>query len=224
VYATVIDRVLSNEFKKMKELNKYLLRVSNICSELGLPIVWTVPSGLNVKQKYLKSEAIELKPFKYSRTTFSIKKLTKVINTNKQNRALMPNLVHSLDASSLCLLVDGFYNIPNKDISQSENLNFFSIHDCFATTCNKFNHLINILKAVYIQTYCEETYLKKYDEGIINNIILAYGKEAFDLETRIITINVNDKKTKIIKFPDVNKVIQGDVKAIHISKGFGGIS
>jgi hypothetical protein len=39
VYATVIDRVLSNEFKKMKELNKYLLRVSNICSELGLPIV-----------------------------------------------------------------------------------------------------------------------------------------------------------------------------------------
>ena len=66
--------------------------------------------------------------------------------------------------------------------------------------------------------------MKKYDEGIINNIILTYGKEAFDFETRTINVNINDKITKKIKFPDVNKVIQGKIKATDINKGFGGIN
>lgn len=40
----------------------------------------------------------------------------------------MPNLVHSLDASSLALLLNSYFN---------EGLdNIFTVHDCFAVTAN----------------------------------------------------------------------------------------
>jgi len=50
----------------------------------------------------------------------------------------MPNLIHSLDAASLCLVIVNYF----KEI---DNLNFYSIHDCFAVPCNKVNNLYGLL-------------------------------------------------------------------------------
>jgi len=62
----------------------------------------------------------------------------------------MPNLVHSLipDAASLCLVIVNYFK-------QINNINFYSIHDCFAVPCNKVNNLIGLLKIAYCIIYTD---------------------------------------------------------------------
>lgn len=67
----------------------------------------------------------------------------------------MPNLVHSLDAASLCLVITNYFK-------QIDNVNFYSIHDCFAVPCShKVNNLIGLLKIAYCFIYSDINYLKK---------------------------------------------------------------
>lgn len=84
---------------------------------------------------------------------------------NKQVRALMPNLIHSLDGTSLSLLyqqfTDSFYN---------QSSQFYSVHDCFGTTCDKVSLLKTILASVYADLYSSDPYLYKFDESILNSI------------------------------------------------------
>ena len=47
---------------------------------LNITITWALPSGLNVNQYYLDSEAIRLKPYKFRKNTYNLK-----IKTNKIN-------------------------------------------------------------------------------------------------------------------------------------------
>jgi DNA-directed RNA polymerase len=91
----------------------------------------------------------------------------------------MPNLVHSLDATSLALLYNSFYKETEKD----NVVNFYSIHDCFAVTANNVELLINLLKSVYIDLYSGNTYLQKFDDDLISYIRSVYGEEK--LKTRV---------------------------------------
>ena len=86
--------------------------------------------------------------------------VTKNLNKSQQITALMPNLIQSLDASTLALLVNILFK-------ENKFHNFYSIHDCFAVTCNNVEKLIYELKMVYIYVYCDNRYLLKFDKGII---------------------------------------------------------
>ena len=207
LFISTMEKVIANEFPKLKEFNSYINRIAEICSNLNITITWTLPSGLNVNQYYIDSEAIRLKPFKFRKNTFNIKVKNNKINKNKQIRALMPNLIHSLDAASLCLIVNMFTQY------KSNKINFFAIHDCFAVTANNIVNLIKIIKLVYIKIYSEDSYLKRFDEGIINSIKLQFGKDSFDDNNRIIKIN-----GQVIDYPNVNEVILGKIKACQINQ------
>lgn len=221
VYSTVIDKVISAEFPKLVHFTNYLSDIAKICNTLNIPIIWRPPAGLTVKQYYVESDTIQIKPFKFSKTVFNLNKPKKVINKIKQNRALFPNLIHSLDASSLALLVDSFYNFEKNVLI--ENVNFYAIHDCFATTANNMVNLINLLKAVYIQTYTEESFLIKFDKDIKEWIQLFWGSDVFNKDFSLIKVEINDKLIKM-KYPNVQNVIVGKISALSIQKGFGGLS
>lgn len=54
-----------------------------------------------------------------------------VTDIRKQNNAIVPNVVHSFDASNIALLVE------NISSNFSDNkMNLLTIHDCFATNAN----------------------------------------------------------------------------------------
>ena len=131
------------------------------------------------------------------------------LDKNKQIRALMPNLIHSLDGASLFLIIDKFYQDHKNN---SNRINFFSIHDCFAVTCNNIPNLIKIINLVYIKIYSDDSYLKRFDDGIINSIKLHFGGEVFNEKTKTIKIN-----GVTINYPDVNNVILGKINASQIN-------
>jgi hypothetical protein len=51
-----IDFIIYNKFNKYKELNKYLKEIANICVLLQIPILWLLPTGLQVIQSYVQSK------------------------------------------------------------------------------------------------------------------------------------------------------------------------
>ena len=187
-----IHNIVTNDFVKINKLRRYLKTVATIFTALGLPIVWTQPQGLEIRQSYLAVESISIRPFAYSKIKLNIQ-VTKrdAYDKNKQIRALMPNLIHSLDATSLSLLFkkfDDFYN--------NSGSNFLSIHDCFGTTFDKVAVLKTLLSSVYIDLYSNESYLHKFDGHVLdslNNAANKYDpitktfKGEFNLEKRIYT-------------------------------------
>jgi DNA-directed RNA polymerase len=82
----------------------------------------------------------------------------------KQIRALMPNLIHSLDAYSITEL----YNLFSLKYDECQ---FYSIQDCFGTTCDKVETLKTLLVFVYVDLYSDNNYLVKFDNNIIKYII-----------------------------------------------------
>jgi DNA-directed RNA polymerase len=113
----------------------------------------------------------------------------------------MPNLVHSLDAASLSLLIHNFFKEDNKN-------NFYSIHDCFAVTCNNVNLIYELLKLSYSKIYFTESFLLTFDENMKQSILTQFGENSYCNETNIITI-INDEGEKLIlNYPNINEVFK----------------
>lgn len=199
-----LDFILLDIFPSLVNIMKYFKEIASICVKLGLYIPWKLPSGLEPFQSYMKVKDARLKPLSFSKKTFSLKIYIKdQYDKNKQLRALMPNVVHSLDALSLCMLIDNYFNLYN-----SKFKNIYSIHDCFAVTANNVNYISDTLKIIYIQIYSDKDFLHTFNSGVINNIKLHYGEASFDEDKLLIYV----KNCKPIPYPDINKVLKGDLK------------
>jgi len=199
-----IDEIIYVKYPKIKELTEYFKGIAKIFNRLDLPIIWRLPHGLMVSQKYMEKRSIQVYPFTFSSSSLTLTIIDKIkIDKDKQVSAFMPNLVHSLDAASLTLLYNSFYNTIKGDTFK--NVNFYSVHDCYGVTANYVNLLIQMLRSVYILIYSGKGYIEKFDEDVINDIIKSQGEDKciFDRENRIITIN----KRKKIKLPDLSKFL-----------------
>ena len=184
----------------MNELKSYLRTIVKICTKLNMPIPWVIPSGAIISQSYLDSKTLKIKPFGFIDSRYNFKTVIKDrFDLVKQSNALMPNLIHSLDASSIALLYER--------LSENNTYNLFTIHDCFAVTTDKVELLINLLKAVYIKIYSESKYLLLLDKHIKHTIINSYGRDTFTKDGMYIILEKSQEK---ILYPDINKVI--DVK------------
>ena len=87
------------------------------------------------------------------------------MDKSKQIHALMPNLIHSLDASSLAMLYDKLSKI-------STNPLFFSINDCFAVPATNIETIKMLLQVyVYIVHFIEE---KKWVYAYMYNVKVCY--------------------------------------------------
>nr|pir DNA-directed RNA polymerase (EC 2.7.7.6) - Podospora anserina mitochondrion plasmid pAL2-1 [Podospora anserina] len=194
-----LRKVLHEKFHKLDTLTKYLDQVARVCTLLEIPIMWTLPTGLVVRQSYMMRDEVRMKPFNHSNKKFSMKVLNKTqFNNSKQITAFMPNLVHSLDAASLTLLLD-FYFKESIDVK-----NIYTIHDCFAVPANKMECTISLLKLTYIKLYSDDKYLLKLDDDIRKNIRSTQNKGCFNEETLEMT---GDSFPDPMKFPDVQKVM-----------------
>jgi hypothetical protein len=206
--ASGLKEVLSENFPKLKLLIIYLKSVTNICNKLKIIIPWETPSGMLLNQSYLSSKEIRLQPYSYNKRSFTLKVATDKLRTAKQGRALMPNLIHSLDASVLALLADDLFNTNNLN-------NFYSIHDCFAVTANNIPKLFSALKSIYTKIYTQDIFLRNFDNFIRSYIKVKYGDSCFNENNLKITAIVDDKEV-VLQFPSINQVLGSELPSIDL--------
>jgi DNA-directed RNA polymerase len=130
------------------------------------------------------------------------------LNTNKQKRALMPNLVHSLDAASLCLVIESYFK-------ENNNINFYSIHDCFAVPCNKVSLLTELLKSAYCIIYSDSKYLVQFNENFLSKIKSYYGENAVSLIDNNLTVTTKSGVITL-KYPDINFILDSKISKIDV--------
>jgi DNA-directed RNA polymerase len=198
-----IQFIVNNDFDKVKKLMKYLRNIATVLTILGLPIVWSLPHGLIIKQSYLETKSTSIRPFLYSKVKINIQVVNKErLDRAKQVRALMPNLIHSLDATSMSLLYKNFYEFYNEP-------QFLSVHDCFGTTLDKVDTLKTMLASIYMDMYSNDPYLDIFDKSVIDSIEKT-GK-LIDREKRIVEI-ISNGETKIYELHDIEWVKNKNVK------------
>ena len=193
-----IYKIIHGDFEKIKKLMKYLRNIATVLTLIGIPIVWTLPHGLTVRQSYLEVKSASIRPFTHKRVKINIQ----VVNRDKydkakQIRALMPNLIHSLDASSLSLLYVKLNEIY-------DNPQFLAIHDCFGTTLDKVYVLKTLLASVYMDIYSNDPYLDQFDKNILNYIEQAC--KTIDKEKRLVEITTNKDGKDVTKSYELHSI------------------
>lgn len=196
-----IKLVLDKIAPKIMKLQDYLQKIAEVCTKLEIHIPWLLPTGLEVRQSYLEEKTVKIKPFSYSRTQISLTSFIKKLDLKKQTRAFMPNLIHSLDATSLILLLDEYFNSSELIVK-----NIYTIHDCFAMPMNHVEFIIDNLRKVYTSIYSDSHYLEKLDEGILDIIVYHYRNVQFIRpENKLIITQDNEKK--VFFYPNIKEVI-----------------
>jgi DNA-directed RNA polymerase len=196
--STLVMEIVNKDFKQIRKLVDYLKNISNICIELNIPIIWNLPHGLLVKQSYLKPKNVSVQPFKTSKLKLKLTLKTDILSKEKNKLSIIPNLIHSLDASSLMLLKKEFSKL------HPETKNFYTIHDCFAVSPKYIPDLIYLIRSVYTHLYVNESYIRNFDQGIIENIKRIYGNQIRYDETKR-EIHIMDKN-KVLKLHDIDWV------------------
>jgi DNA-directed RNA polymerase len=196
IFVKCFTDVIKETFPKMHELKNYIKSIVKICTKLNIPIPWVLPSGAIVSQSYLDSKTLKIRPFAFINSRFSFKTIIKdKFDLRKQSNAAMPNLIHSLDASSIALLY--------KELSGNNTLNLYTIHDCFAVTADRVELLINLLKGVYLKIYSDDIYLLTLDKHIKYTILNSFGPTIFSQDQKYIILDNKEK----IAYPKLDKVI-----------------
>jgi len=167
---TAIHSELYATFSNLTILVKYLKDMNRLLKKLNLSTVWLSPSGLIIEQNYSAVNSRELTTsILGKRKSISIKELDKdKMDLRKQNNAIVPNLVHSFDASNISLLVKNLTD----DFNPMHKINLLTIHDCFATNANDVDFMILQVKLAFLELYSDESFITSY-----HNFILDYIKK-----------------------------------------------
>nr|QWO71408.1 RNA polymerase [Termitomyces sp. K2P1] len=162
--AKAIHSVLYEVFPNLTILVKYLKDMNKLLKDLKLPTIWLTPAGLIIEQNYRPFISRELTTsILGKRRSITLREFDQTaIDLRRQNNAIVPNVVHSFDASNIALLVE------NISSSFSENqINLLTIHDCFATNANDVEDMILKVKLAFISLYSDKLFIDGYHNFIL---------------------------------------------------------
>lgn len=217
--ATIIDNNIFNNYPILNSVYIFLTQLANIMIKLELPITWATPLGLQILQHYNLStiQKVTINFLGKSKNTV-LRKWTKNLNTKKQENAIIPNIIHSLDATHLFKII--------LEWSKDKDKYILPIHDCFGTHPNDMESLTDIIRQKFVEIYVNHDFLQNLLDNMINDlkkhrIEIKEEKNSDDpsQNKNYIVIYKKNKKEKIYfpQIPDKGSLNIYDVlKSIHM--------
>jgi hypothetical protein len=190
---TILHDILYDTFDSLKELVKYLKEMNKKLKKLNLHPIWLTPGGLIIEQKYVFTEEKVLSSSMLGKRKTISKRvpIKDMINLKKQNEGIVPNLVHSFDASNISLLIKEL--LKNK-----HNINILTIHDCFATNANNVELMTLHVKVAFSMLYSNKSFVNDYHNFIIEYII----KSGFSVINNTVYNPLTGKKVELPNIPE----------------------
>jgi DNA-directed RNA polymerase len=134
-----------------------------------------------------------------------------VTDIRKQNNSIVPNVVHSFDASNIALLIENISS--NFSVNK---FNLLTIHDCFATNANDVDEMILKVKLAFIALYSERSFIDNYHNFILEFIcktgfiIKENSTSKDEIISYVTTDNANIQIPKVPTF-SINKNLIFDI-------------
>ena len=210
--AEIIYNHLFVLFPKLKGIYDYFLKIGEIFNRLNIPIVWVTPAGLQIKQYYLKSNSKNI-TFKIGSNskTIVIKEFNKekpIIHKTKQKQAIIPNIIHSLDASHLMNIIN---TSPDTNIKY-----ILTVHDCFGTHPNDCEELKSLVIGEFVKIYSKNDFLILFHNRLLqsfsdNQVIVFKDENGREY--------IKPNRTKFY-IPEIPKNGNLDINNIKLSKYF----
>lgn len=117
--------------------------------ETGLPLLWLTPLGFPVVQSQFKSKGTSVTVRLGGETIkLDVQRLTDEVDPGKQRDALLPNLIHSLDATHLMLTLLEARARGVNDIG--------SVHDCLLVHPNRAETLARTVRQSFAALYAPD--------------------------------------------------------------------
>lgn len=219
--ASIINERVFFIFPSLKEIYSYFISISKLMITLGIPLNWFTPNGIKITQHYLKTETKKVtiklgnKP-----KVLVLKQMTGMTDKTKQAQAIIPNIIHSLDASHLI-------NVINASLDTQ----VIAVHDCFGSLPNKMCYLSNVVKNEFISLYSRKNYLENFHERVLQSLkdhhynILNENQIKLKLDNKVLSyqyvefLNKN-KQYKYLPIPILPKIGNLDLKSIIFSEYF----
>lgn len=204
--ASLINDQIFINYPSLNYIYNYLVDVTKLSAKLGIPMTWITPSGLKITQNYLKkkNKVISVSIFGKVKKLVLKTKLNE-LDKAKQAQAIIPNIIHSLDASHLINLI--------KNASIDKFYPLIPIHDCFGTLPNLMSQLEYNVKKEFIIIYSDSQFLNNFHQRFLQSIT--------DNQYEIIN---KDGKTFVIflkeelEIPSIPKLGELDIQNIINSK------
>ena len=121
---------------------------------------------------------------------------TDIVSLRKQKLGIVPNLIHSMYASNIAILVN---NLLDMDV----NFPMFTIHDCFASNANFTELLTFEVKSAFVFIYKNQDFIEKYHNDTIaylENLGLSFNADKSILFHK-------DKQYTVPLKPELNKTV-----------------
>ena len=138
-----------------------------------------------------------------------LREWTDIINKEKQTQAIIPNIIHSLDANHWLNIV----NTINK--STEKRVNIISIHNCFGSHPNDMEFIEFVVRKEFILLYSQENFLEKFHNRFLKNLKDNNVPIIIDEDTNIKSIEI---KSKIYLIPELPKLGKLDLDKIIDAK------
>lgn len=142
----ICEKELSAAFNTMKIIKKHVQTIHNVKKDADF--MFFNPAGFIVTNNYKNKKSINVS-YRFLKESKKIyfNEDTKENNIDKILNAICPNIIHSIDASHMCLVLIDSYKNNIKD--------FVMVHDSFGCHPNDMITLRKIVKDVFIKMHTE---------------------------------------------------------------------
>jgi len=186
--AKIIKEVIVKNCSNLNKLIEYYGNMTTLLITLGIPITWQPkPNGVKIYESYLKSEKTNYsfrKGFKSHTVVLKKVKLPKIVDKMKSRKAIVPNIIHSLDSHHKISIVSKF-----------RERTIFTIHDCFVIHPNDHTKLKNEFVNTFVSLYFDHNFLDTYHEAVLNKIEENYNFQSIEGKLYV------DYKGKLLPIP-----------------------
>jgi len=119
---------------------------------------------MKIKMQYNKRKSEPIKSLFSNLRIGSVSLPLAKMDSISNRIAFMPNFIHSMDSTNIQLLINIY------KARKEEDINLFTIHDCFATTPNYMKELNRDIRLAFIMIYFQGDYIKSVHENFIKKI------------------------------------------------------
>lgn len=137
-------------FPSLKLIYDYFKDIIKFHSLLNIPVIWITPIGIKISQliNISTQNKVSIRFGKKTNTVVFWEKTDK-LDKRKQVYAIIPYIIHSLDASHLMNIINSADNIKN----------IYPILDCFGTHPNNLDTLIYLVTPELFLIYANSKFL-----------------------------------------------------------------